>query len=74
MEKLTKEQANLLISAKLEEAKKLIADCEVLADQYGLVFQTPILEYGMGGYYQGKDPNWQSSACEWETSDEGGRW
>jgi hypothetical protein len=69
-EKMSKEEANKLISQKMQEAKNLISECEKLADEHGLSFSTPVDEYGMGGTFYGKGQADENG--EWENSSESG--
>ncbi len=59
---LTKEEANGKLADILAQASQLICDAETLADKYGLGFNSPIGEYGMGGYYQGDEGGWMASS------------
>lgn len=59
---MTKEQANNLLSDKLEQARALISECEALADKYQLEFSMDIA-YGMGGYYEEGEWNPSSQSC-----------
>ena len=71
-EQMSKEEANKLLAEKLVEAKKLIAECEDIADKHGLSFSSPVGEYGMGGTYQGRGP--ANEDGEWEESDSNYGW
>ena len=75
---MTKEEANKLLTEKLDTSKILIKECEKLADEHGLTFDTPIEHYGMGGTYVGEkapetnDSEWSDSmAGRWVSSSEG---
>ena len=71
-ENMSKEEANKLLADKLAEAKKLISECEDIADKHGLSFSSPVNEYGMGGHYYGKGP--ANEDGEWENSDSDYGW
>lgn len=60
--KMTKEQANNLLSEKLSQAQALISECETLADQYELDFSVD-LAYGMGGTYEEGEWHPSSQSC-----------
>ncbi len=49
----SKEKANEYISNKLKEISEAIHDCEEIADEFELMFDSPIYTYGMGGTYFG---------------------
>lgn len=48
-----KQEAYKVILLKLDQAKRLIDECESLADKHALEFNSPIGAYGMGGTYVG---------------------
>lgn len=53
---MSKEEVSKLISLKLEEAFKLMQECEQLADKYSVDFELPWggegdMRKGLGGYY-----------------------
>lgn len=65
---MTLHEASRQIADKLEQAKKLVGECEQIADDNGLDFSfNPSDAYGMGGTYTSKK-QWNSSGCEWESS------
>lgn len=72
---ISREEANKQLSEKLEEVKKLISECEDIADEHGLTFSSPISHYGMGGDFTGKGPadengEWENSSTGWQSSSE----
>lgn len=56
-----KKCANEIISLKINEAEKLIGQCEELADKNSLEFSWN-LAYGMGGWYSSGE--WMSSSAD----------
>ncbi len=62
----TKEEANKVLEVRLIEARRVIKECRDLADEYGLQFESPIPEYGMGGTYYG-----ENMTEEWAESNKG---
>jgi hypothetical protein len=58
---MDKQQATKKISDKLEQAHKLIRECETLADAHDISFDWDI-SYGMGGYYSGTNGEWNASS------------
>jgi hypothetical protein len=71
-DKMSKEEANKVLSEKLAAVKALMSECENLADEHGLSFSSPIGEYGMGGQFYGKGP--ANEDGEWEESDSNYGW
>ena len=62
------------LTKKLAELAKLLKECENLADEYGLMFDSPVKEYGMGGTYYGKGKGvWKADKDE-EYDDEHYGW
>lgn len=59
---LTKEEANKLISDKLETAQKLVTECEELATHHELEFSLDIA-YGMGGWFSSGEWDASSQSC-----------
>jgi hypothetical protein len=55
MTEITKEEAMELLSAKVAEFEKVLAQAEAIADEHGLSFHI-CPEYGMGGTYEGGEP------------------
>jgi hypothetical protein len=55
MAEMTKEEAMKLLSAKVEEFKKVLAEAEAIADEHELRFDI-YPAYGMGGTYEGGEP------------------
>lgn len=69
--KYTKEEANKILGARLVEAKRVMKECQDLADEYGLSFSSPIDVYGMGGTYYGEkmEEEWvESNKGQWLAS------
>lgn len=62
---MSEKEALELISQKLAEADKLIAEAEQIAKDNGVEFSWDGPTYGMGGYF-GKASDWESS--DWEDS------
>lgn len=58
---LDKQQVVKEISGKIEQAQKLVRECEVLADKHDLSFDWDFA-YGMGGYYSGTNGEWNASS------------
>lgn len=52
---MNKQEANAKLAKLLEEASQKIKECETLADEFGLHFNSPISVYGMGGWFYGKE-------------------
>lgn len=79
---MTKQEASKEIARKLAEARKLITECEQIADDAGVDFSWGGPSYGMGGYYNPKpkpedtteeddDNSWCSSdSYGWKSSSE----
>lgn len=55
---MTKEEANKLISEKINAAYALITEASELADEHKLDFSFDVA-YGMGGTYVGDPDKWQ---------------
>jgi hypothetical protein len=72
MPEITKEEANKIISEKMVEVKKLISECEQLANDHELEFNSPTDGvYGMGGYYKGQKPTSNDdTSVGWHSSSE----
>ena len=64
---MTDKEVQEKIAEKIKEANAALKEAQKLADENGTYFHWDGPAYGMGGGYQGK--NWNSSNCEWETSD-----
>lgn len=68
---MDKQEANKLIAEKLQQIDALYAECEKLADEYGVYFSVDGPTYGMGGSYNpnrseewgdGSEDGWLASA------------
>jgi hypothetical protein len=59
---ISKEDAQKLISDKIEQAYALIRECEGLATEHGLYFSFD-LEYGMGGSFDEGEWHPSSQSC-----------
>lgn len=54
-------QGQALLSQKVNEAYDALTEAQQIADEHGLSFSfSP--EYGMGGYYDGEDAEWNPSS------------
>lgn len=60
--KAGRQDANARIAAKLKEASALVKECEAIAKEFGVDFESPIGAYGMGGNFDGASGEWNSSS------------
>ena len=61
MTTLTQEEANKRLALLVENMQKAFNEAESFADQHGLEFHfSPA--YGMGGWYDGKEGQWNASS------------
>lgn len=59
---LDTQSASAEIARLVSEASSLIIEAQSIADEYEIGFESPIDEYGMGGYYSGNE-GWNSSSA-----------
>jgi hypothetical protein len=75
--KLTKQQASAKIAEILKQAKELVLEAQIVADQTGISFDINMGGYGMGGTYYPNpaEQDWSTSDdYDWYPSDTDGGW
>lgn len=65
-------EANEVLSKLVRQADTLIEAAQCVADEFGLTFDSPIDQYGMGGRYIGEGTE-EFPAESWRASD-AGKW
>lgn len=65
---MTKQEANQLIADKIAASRKLLEEAAQIADAHDLEFTVESMADSVQDTYY-RPGDWNSSACEWETSE-----